>query len=62
MAKKKNPMREEYVRLITEHDKTLSLLRGEWIAATDKERNKWMVKINSSLDERSRLMSLRDSK
>lgn len=59
---KKNPMKEEYVKLIVEHDKTLSMLRGQWMDAKPPEKTKYMDRINSALDERGRIMKLRDGR
>lgn len=61
-ANKKNPIKDEYIKLIMEHDKTLSLLRSQWMDAKPPEKTKYMDRINSALDERLRLMSIRDSK
>ncbi len=55
-------MKEEYTNLIVEHDKTLSMLRQHWLSDGPTEEKKWMERINSALDERGRLMRLRDSK
>lgn len=54
-------MKEEYIKLIAEHDKLLSALRKNWMESNGADKMKWMNKINGSLDERSRLMKLRDS-
>lgn len=55
-------MKEEYVKLIVERDSILSEQRKEWLdCKTLAEKEKWMKKINGSLDERYRLMVLRDS-
>jgi len=53
-------MKEEYIKLISEHDKLLSTLRKNWTEAKGVDKTNWMNKINSSLDERIRLMGLRD--
>jgi predicted adenine nucleotide alpha hydrolase (AANH) superfamily ATPase len=53
-------MKEEYEKLITEHDRVLSVLRQHWIDADDNEKSKWMQQINHMLDERFRLMQFRD--
>lgn len=55
-------MKKEYETLIAEHDKTLSYLRSEWLESLTKDKDKWMEKINAALDERLRLMKLRDAK
>ena len=55
-------MKKEYETLIAEHDKTLSYLRSEWLESLTKDKDKWLTKINAALDERIRLMKLRDKK
>lgn len=54
-------MKNEYTALIKHHDNTLSLLRKNWMAAKGKEKGEYMKLLNESLDERNRLMELRDS-
>ena len=53
-------MRHEYQKLIAEHDRTLSMLRKQWMEAEPKDQPKYMERINAALDERLRLMALRD--
>ena len=55
-------MKSEYITLIAEHDKTLDYLRSEWIDSLIKDKDKWLNKIDAALDERLRLMALRDKK
>ena len=54
-------MKSEYLRLITECDKNLSLLRESWLEAKVEKKGRWLELINQSLDERLRLMALRDA-
>jgi hypothetical protein len=54
-------MQTEYQRHIAELDKTLSMLREGWMESKLADKSKWMDRINSMLDERLRLMSLRDN-
>ena len=55
-------MKTEYVKLIATMDKTLSLIRKQWEKApAGKEKEEYMSRINESLDERFRLMGLRDA-
>ena len=54
-------MQTEYQRHIAELDKTLSMLRERWMESKLADKSKWMDRINSMLDERLRLMSLRDN-
>ncbi len=54
-------MKEEYIKLIEERDRILLEQRLEWLKCeTLAQKEKWMKKINKSLDERFRLMCLRD--
>ena len=53
-------MKHEYAKLIAEHDRTLSMLRNQWMEAEPKDQTKYMERINAALDERLRLMALRD--
>jgi len=56
-------MKKEYIKLIKEHDKTLDYLRKEWMEALDtKTKAPWREKLDTALDERLRLMKLRDEK
>ena len=56
-------MNLQYVKLIEELDKTISLARSSWMDArsTDDTR-KWHKRIDELLEERMRLMRLRDEK
>lgn len=53
----------EYCRLIESFDSTvLSIIRHNLLnAQTDSERQKWKKNMDDSLDERLRLMKIRDS-
>ena len=54
-------LRQEYEQLICDHDKTLTLLRRQWLEASNPaDRQQYYERINAALDERSRLMKLRD--
>ena len=57
---KKNLMNQEYINLIENLDKTLSMLRGLWMESRPPETAKYMDRINAALDERGRLMLLRN--
>lgn len=51
-----------YINLIVQTDATLAMLREFWIGASnDNERSKMMERIDKALDERARLMKLRDA-
>lgn len=55
-------MKEEYIKLIKERDVILSELREQWMKEEGLvEKEKLMRKINKQLDERLRLMNLRDN-
>lgn len=55
-------MKAEYIRLIEELDRVLDTLRGFWLEAkTTAETAKHRNRIDALLDERLRLMGLRDS-
>jgi hypothetical protein len=55
-------MHNEYIKLIADLDKTLSMVRSLWLdaKATD-EKNKWRVRLDEMLEERYRLMEARDA-
>lgn len=53
--------KESYTNLIVELDRVLSTLRGFWLEASgDTDKEKWRKRLDDSLDERLRLMKLRD--
>ena len=55
-------MQNEYVKLIKELDKTLSMVRALWLESkTPDEKAKWRGRIDDLLDERLRLMKSRDA-
>jgi len=52
-----------YKKLIKEVDKLLDILRSGWMESKDiKEKEKYQERLNGALDERIRLMKLRDKK
>ena len=56
-------MNLQYVKLIEELDKTIGLARSSWMdARSNDDKNKWYKRINELLEERLRLMRLRDAK
>jgi len=56
-------MKNEYVKLIIELDRVLAMLRELWMNSFDEiDRAKWRDRISHSLDERLRLMKLRDER
>lgn len=54
-------MKSEYERLIEALDKNLTLLRASWLEDGSREESKWKRRIDEALDERLRLMALRDA-
>lgn len=55
-------MTSQYVTLISELDKTISMVRTFWNESRDdNEKRKNMNRINELLDERIRLMHARDA-
>lgn len=48
------------VELIADLDKTISMIRESWLDAKPESKPKYMDRLNSLLDERYRLMQLRD--
>jgi hypothetical protein len=41
-------------------DEKLTILRESWIDSKPEKRSTWMTKIDAALDERSKLMKVRD--
>ncbi len=54
-------MKAEYENLIRQLDSLLGLMRTEYLEAGFKNKKKWERKIDNALDERLRLMNIRDS-
>jgi len=54
-------MSQDPIQQIAQLDETLSILRESWMDAKEEKKPEWMNKINAKLDERSRLMKLRDA-
>lgn len=55
-------MKAEYIRLIAEQDRTLETIRAFWLEAkTPAEIAKHRNRLDLVLDERLRVMALRDS-
>jgi len=56
-------MKQDYIKLIEELDKTLSMARTCWIdARSTDDKKKWYKRLDELLEERMRLMNLRDGK
>jgi hypothetical protein len=45
---------------IAQVDEKLTILRESWIDSKPETRSTWMTKIDDALDERSKLMKVRD--
>lgn len=55
-------MKETYTETIVAVDAVLDILRTKWMEEKDeKKKSETMKKIDTVLDERSRLMKLRDA-
>jgi hypothetical protein len=54
-------MKQNYIELIKELDKTISMVRAFWIEGRDQfEKVKWRKRLDELLDERLKLMNFRD--
>jgi hypothetical protein len=47
---------------IAQVDEKLSILRESWMDSKPEKKAVWMTKIDAALDERSKLMKIRDGK
>jgi hypothetical protein len=54
-------MKQTYLILIADVDKTLEMLRMLWLDAKPLDKSKYWSRIESILEERFRLMTLRDT-
>lgn len=55
-------MNTEHINLISGLDRVLESARAFWLDSTSHyERSKWRVRLDELLDERLRLMALRDN-
>ncbi len=53
-------MKEAYMKLIEDLDKSLKLMTVVWVEASPADKPKFDARINEMLDERLRLMNIRD--
>jgi len=53
--------REEYVKLIAEYDRLLGIIRKHYVAAKPEDLPTLSGWVNNILDDRMRLMKLRDT-
>lgn len=54
-------MKEAYMKLLEDLDVTIKLVSGIYVDARPEEKKKLNDRINELLDERLRLMKIRDS-
>lgn len=47
---------------IAQVDEKLTILRESWMDSKPEKKETWMTKIDAALDERSKLMKIRDGK
>lgn len=52
---------QDPISQIAQIDEKLTILRESWIDSKPEKKPAWMAKIEAALDERSRLMKLRDA-
>lgn len=54
-------MKSEYETLIENLDQTLLMLKDYWLESAPELKQTWLSRIDKALDERLRLMKLRDT-
>lgn len=55
-------MNQNTLQQIEQVDEKLTILRESWMDSKPEKRLMWMAKIDAALDERSKLMKIRDGK
>jgi hypothetical protein len=55
-------MNQDTLQQIAQVDKKLTILREGWMDSKPEKKSTWMTKIDAALDERSKLMKIRDGK
>ena len=55
-------MNQNILQQIAHVDEKLTILRESWMDSKPEKKSTWMAKIDSALDERSKLMRIRDGK
>jgi hypothetical protein len=53
-------MNQNILQQIAQVDEKLTILRESWMDSKPEKKWKWMAKIDAELDERSKLMKIRD--
>ena len=54
-------MNQDPILQISQVDDKLTILRESWMDSKPEKKARWMAKIDAALDERSKLMKLRDA-
>jgi hypothetical protein len=55
-------MNQDTLQQIAQVDEKLTILRESWMDSKTEKRSTWMAKIDDALDERSKMMKIRDGK
>ena len=55
-------MNQDTLQQIAQVDEKLTILRESWMDSAPEKKSHWMAKIDAALDERSKLMKIRDGK
>jgi hypothetical protein len=55
-------MNQDLKHQIAQVDEKLTILRESWMDSNPEKKSTWMAKIDAALDERSKLMKIRDEK
>lgn len=55
-------MNQDALQQIAQVDEKLKILRESWMDSKPEKKATWMAKIDAALDERSKLMKIRDGK
>lgn len=53
-------MKQHTLLQIVQVDEKLTILRESWMDSRPEKKSTWMAKIDAALDERSKLMKIRD--
>lgn len=55
-------MNQDTLQQIAQVDEKLTILRESWMDSKPEKKSTWMAKIDAALNERSKLMKIRDGK
>ena len=55
-------MNQDTLQQIAQVDEKLTIRRESWMDSKPEKKSTWMAKIDDALDERSKLMKIRDGK